>query len=179
MSQNTHLHCACGQVHLEVERMPIMSVECYCNSCRQAGARLHELSPDHLIVSENGGTRFVLYRKDRVRLVSGADHLKEFRLTADSPTRRVIATCCNMPVFLEFQNGHWLSLYGHLWPQGTLPPLQLRTMTSDLPDPSVLSDDVPNAGHQTPAFFMKLLVAWAAMGFRTPTLTYVNGEVRA
>ena len=123
-------------------------------------------------------TRFVLYRKDRVRFLKGTDLLREFRLTPETKTRRVVATCCNTPVFLEFQNGHWLSLYGGLWPAGTLPPLQLRTMTSDLPAGTVLPDDVPNMKQQSGAFFVKLLGAWIAMGFRSPKLAFVKGELQ-
>ncbi len=53
-----------------------------------------------------------MHRKDRVRILSGAEQLKEYRLSADAGTRRVIATCCNTPVFMEMKGGHWLSLYG-------------------------------------------------------------------
>jgi len=43
----------------------------------------------------DGGTDYVLYRKDRVQCVTGQEYLEEHRLKPDSPTRRVIATCCN------------------------------------------------------------------------------------
>ena len=130
------------------------------------------------ILGENGTTRLVLYRKDRVNIVKGADLLRNFRLKPQSKTCRVIASCCNTPVFLDFKSGHWLSLYGSLWPAGTLPPLEMRTMTSDLTDASVLSDDVPNPKRHTFSFFTKLLGAWAAMGFRIPKVA-VNGEIDA
>jgi hypothetical protein len=79
-------------------------------------------------------------------------------------------TCCNTPIFLEFESGHWLSMYGHLWPKGTRPSLELRTMTSDLSDSSVLPDDVPNSKRQSFSFIAKLLGAWIAMGFRSPKM---------
>ena len=119
-----------------------------------------------------------MYRKDRVRFLKGTDRLKAFRLTPTSTTRRAVATCCNTPVFLEFHGGHWLSLYGCLWPKGTLPPLELRTMTSDLPDASVLTNDVPNGKRQSLWFYAKLLGAWIAMGFKVPKIA-VNGEIHA
>lgn len=178
MTQITQLACACGQVHIEVEKAPIVSAECHCNSCRAAGERLQSLPAAPPVLRENGGTHFVLYRKDRVRFTKGADLLKEFRLTRQSKTRRVVASCCNTPVFLELENGHWLSLYAGLWPKGTLPPLELRTMTSDLADASVLSNDVPNGKRQSLSFFAKLFGAWAAMGFKSPKIT-VNGEINA
>lgn len=178
MTQITRLACACGQVHIEVEKAPIVSAECHCNSCRSAGEKLQALPDAPPVLEANGGTRFILYRKDRVRFTKGADLLKEFRLTPQSKTRRVVASCCNTPVFLELENGHWLSLYGHLWPEGKLPPLELRTMTSDLPDASLLSNDVPNGKRQSLSFFAKLLGAWVAMGFKSPKIT-VNGEINA
>jgi hypothetical protein len=179
MTQSNQLRCACGQVRLEVERAPIVSTECYCNSCRAAGARLQGLPAAQAILGKDGGTRFVLYRKDRVRFVAGTDRLKEFRLTREAKTRRVVATCCNTPIFLEFHNGHWLSLYGCLWQDGTQPPIELRTMTSDLPDAAVLARDIPNGKRQSLSFFAKLLGAWIAMGFRSPKITCVEGEIHA
>ena len=92
------LHCACGKTRVEIAGTPIVSSECYCNSCREAGARLQSLAGAPRLLDGNGGTRFVLYRKDRVRFVEGADAPKEFRLTPASKTRRVVASCCNTPL---------------------------------------------------------------------------------
>lgn len=179
MTEITRLACACGQVHLEAERAPIVSSECHCDSCRAAGVRLRTLPAAPPFLETNGGTRFVLYRKDRVRFLKGTELLKEFRLTSGAKTRRVVAACCNTPVFLEFENGHWLSLYGCLWPEGTLPQLELRTMTGDLPPGTTLSDEVPNGKRQSISFFAKLLGAWIAMGFRSPKITVVDGKIHA
>lgn len=172
------LSCTCGQVRLAVETAPIASVECCCTSCREASARLARLPGAVPALGPFGTTRFELHRKDRVRVLADEENLSEFRLTPKSKTRRVIATCCNTPVFLEFKGGHWLSLYGTLWPKGTLPPLQMRTMAGDLPDPSVLPDDVPNARSHSLSFFAKLLRAWVAMRFRSPKVA-VGGAVQA
>jgi hypothetical protein len=169
-----HLRCACGRVELDVEGTPILSAECCCKSCRTAGARLQSLPGAAPLLGEHGTTRFELYRKDRVRFLAGTDLFAELRLAPGARTRRVVATCCNTPVFLDFEKGHWLSLYGGLWPTGSLPRLEMRTMKSDLSDPGVLPDDVPNARRQSLAFFAKLLGAWVAMGFRTPKLPRVE-----
>jgi hypothetical protein len=50
-------------------------------------------------------------------------------------------------------------------------------MTSDLPDGVLLADDVPSGTRHTVSFFAKLLVAWIAMGFRSPAVTVVNGDI--
>jgi hypothetical protein len=176
MTQTTQLTCGCGQVHLEVTNAPIINAECCCNSCREAATRLRTLPLAPAFLESNGNTRFVFYRKDRIRFVKGVEHFKELRLKPESKTRRVVATCCNTPVFLEFKNGHWLSLYGCLWPKGALPPLDVRTMTKDLPAGTVLPDDVPNASQQTISFMVKLLGAWIAMGFKVPKVN-VGGEL--
>ena len=51
-------------------------------------------------------------------------------------------------------------------------------MTRDLEDPSALPDDVPNAKSHNFSFFIKLLGAWIAMGFRSPKIP-VKGEIHA
>jgi hypothetical protein len=103
--------------------------------------------------------------------------LSEHRLSTDSKTRRVIATCCNTPMFLEFTHGHWLSVYGALWPAASLPSLQLRTMTRSRAEGVVLPDDVPNPATHTFSFYAKLFGAWAAMSFRAPKIEFVKGRL--
>lgn len=179
MNRTTPLSCRCGQLRLEVIGAPISSPECCCNSCREAATILEALPGAPPFREPTGTTRYVMQRKDRVRFLSGTEHLRAFRLTPESGSRRIVATCCNTPVCLELKGGHWLSLYGVLWPSGTLPPPDLRTMAGDLPDPGILPDDVPNLKGQSGMFFAKLLLAWAAMGFRVPKLSFEPGELRA
>lgn len=146
-----------------------MTTECHCTSCRTAGASFAALEGAPAFLSPNNGTPFVMMRKDRVDIVAGGESLTAYRL-GDSPTRRVLAACCNTPVFLEFQNGHWLSIYASVWPRDRMPEIGLRTMTSDLPDGSLLDDAVPSGGRHTLGFYAKLLGAWIAMGFKTPRI---------
>jgi len=166
----TELACRCGNVRLEVDADPILTAECCCNSCREAADRISALPGAPRVTDAKGATHFVLYRKDRVTLTSGAQALRAFRLTPDAKTRRLVATCCNTPLFLEFKGGHWASLYAGLWPAGTAPAPQMRTMARDLPDRSVLPHDIPTAATQSPRFMWLLVKSWAAMGFRSPQL---------
>jgi hypothetical protein len=172
----TEIHCACGKVALDVSGTPIIATECHCNSCRAAGERLGHLPGALQIRNPNNGTPYVLYRKDRVRFVSGREWLREFRLKPTSPTRRVVASCCNTPMFTEFKDGHWLSIYGRLWPQDTMPAMEIRTQTGDLPQGTVLDDTIPSGTPQTLQFYGKLLWSWVAMGFRVPKVD-VKGEI--
>lgn len=176
MTEQQKLACRCGQVILQIEGSHIVVTECLCDSCRKAGAILSGLPGASAILDEKGATPFVMHRKDRVRILSGNDVLKAYRLSPAAKTRRLVAICCNTPVLLEFEGGHWFSLYGHLWPEGTLPALEFRTMTSDLDDPSELPDDVPNLRQHSLAFYRRLFGAWVRMGFRSPKLV-VEGEL--
>jgi hypothetical protein len=171
----TVLSCRCGEAALKVQGSPIISVECLCADCQGAGTFLQGLPGAPPIIDENGSTRFVLYRKDRVWCMKGQGLLREHRLSASSKTRRVVATCCNTPMFLEFTSGHWLSVYGGLWPASSLPALELRTMTRSRPRGVILPNDVPNPGTHTFSFYTKLFRAWAAMGFRAPEVGVMKG----
>lgn len=177
MTNKTELACNCGKTGLRFKGKPILSSECLCSDCQRAGGILEALPGARPVLDENKATRFVLFRKDRVDCLRGQEHLREHRLRPDSKTRRVVASCCNTPMFLEFTQGHWLSVYGHLWPADTLPLLDLRTMTRDAPAGVALSDDVPNLGTHNLRFFARLIGAWGAMGFKTPKIDFVQGEL--
>lgn len=176
---NMSITCGCGQVVLNVQGAPIVSAECLCIDCQKAGEFLQGLPGAPEILDDNAATRFVLYRKDKVWCESGQSCLREHRLSTHSKTRRVVATCCNTPIFLEFTHGHWLSIYGGLWPVGTLPELEIRTMTRDRPKGVEFSDDVPSPNTHTASFFAKLFGAWVAMRFRSPKVDYVSGKIDA
>jgi hypothetical protein len=162
--------CQCGRVATTLTGKPILHAMCYCTSCRTAGLAFDQEPGAPSIVDAGGGTDLVLYRKDRVGRFTGGELLREHRLTPNSSTRRVVATCCNTPMFLDFTKGHWLSLYaGRL--SGT-PPLDMRIMTVDRLDKSALPDDAPSYPTRSAGFMMKLMAAWAAMGFRIPKLAW-------
>jgi hypothetical protein len=131
---------------------------------RTTDFRATRLDPD-------GGTGMILYRKDRVQCAMGQEHLEEHRLTPASPTRRVVATCCNSAMFADFTKGHWLSLFRNRFTQGA-PPLQMRVMTQDRPAGVELAGDVPNYEGHSGKFMLKLFAAWMAMGFRTPRIAW-------
>src|SRR3546814_2852439 len=81
--------CQCGAVTLELAGKPIVAATCYCHSCQAAGKEFAALPGAPAVVGADGGTPFVLMRKDRLTWLSGSDRLGEHRLTPDSPTRRI------------------------------------------------------------------------------------------
>src|SRR5271165_5924840 len=68
--------CACGCVEYEAIGAPITSVICYCASCQKAGRDFEQLPDAPPVLDSDGGTAFVLYRRDRVRRRQGQGHLK-------------------------------------------------------------------------------------------------------
>ena len=100
----------------------------------------------------------------------GQQYLEEHRLKPDSPTRRVIAKCCNSAMFLDFTKGHWLSMFRNRFPIGA-PPLEMRVMTKERRVGVELADDLPNYSGHSGKFMLKLIAAWIAMGFRRPEIT--------
>lgn len=165
--------CTCETVHITTVGEPIMSVACYCSSCQTAGRQLTD-DAGSTVVNADGGTEFVLLRKDRVNWSIDPASLVEHRLSPQSPTRRVRAACCGAPLFLEFQNGHWLSMYTARLPTSRRPAIQLRTMTRDAPNGVTFNDGIPSKQTHSLGFMARLLWAWVAMGFRSPEVKVGN-----
>ena len=161
--------CRCGKVELEILGAPILRGICYCASCQEAGRR-HQATPTaDSVLAEDGGTDYVLYRKDRIRCTKGGDLLEERRLKPDSPTRRMFARCCDTAMFVDFTKGHWLTVYRGRLPND-MPPATMRLMTAEGPHGVTLPDDMANYPGRSGKFILKLLRAWVAMGFRRPAV---------
>ena len=148
---NLTLVCRCGATALETVGAPISVATCHSESCKLAARRFEQELGVGPALGTAGGVDYALFRKDCVSLLRGMSNLADYRLTKDAPTRRVVATCCNSPMFLDFKPGYWVSLYRSSLPDQAPPP-QMRTYTA--------------------RFFLKLLGAWAAMGFRRPKLSF-------
>jgi hypothetical protein len=169
MTDPTTIACLCGRCRLTLRGQPILTAECHCESCRLATDHFEEELGAPKERSTAGGVPYVLWRKDRMERIEGEELMVGYRLKPGATTRRVIATCCKAPMFLEFSAGHWLSLNAARFPASERPAMELRTMTSDRQDSSPLPDDIPNAKtHSGAGFMRRLLMAWVAMGFRNP-----------
>jgi hypothetical protein len=155
-------------VEYEAIGAPITSAVCYCASCQQAGRALEQLPAAPPVLEPDGGTSVILFRKDRVRCVHGREQLEAHRLRPDSPTRRLVATCCNSAMFLDFTRGHWLSMYRRRFPADA-PQIEMRLMTKYRRAAVALDGDVPSHRGLSGGFMIKLLAARIAMGFRSPT----------
>ena len=169
MSETHKIHltarCSCGSVQFEAIGAPITSVVCYCESCQEGSRQIEALPNGRAVCDSDGGTAYVLYRKDRVQYSKGTPLLRGHKLKDESSTKRVVAACCSSPMFLEFEKGHWLSVYRRAL-RGDLPPLEMRVHTKSKPAGSVLPNDIPNYPAYSAKFMAKLFAAWVAMLLR-------------
>ncbi len=158
--------CTCGRVSLEITGDPITSLVCYCNDC-QAGARqIEALTSAPPVQDPDGGTSYIVYRKDRVRAIEGADLLKPLKLKPASATNRVIASCCNAAMYLNFDDGkHWVDIYRERV-GASAPPLEMRICTRFAPKDASIPADVPGYKGYPFRLITKLIGAKFAMLFR-------------
>ncbi|MCE9662696.1 hypothetical protein LY622_04515 [Halomonas sp. M5N1S17] len=154
--------CACGGVELEVLGSPILGAACYCDDCQEGARQIEALPHACPVMGPDGGTEYLLYRKDRMRCSKGGDLMRDNKITTDSPTRRVVATCCNSAMFLDFQKGHWFSVYRARF-GGNAPPLQMRIQTKFKPENCDIPNDMPSYATYPFKFVAKLMASRVAM----------------
>jgi hypothetical protein len=161
----THLtaRCSCGSLELEAIGAPITSVACYCDDCQEGSRQIEALPNARPVRDSDGGTAYVLYRKDRVECSRGVQFLQSYTLREKSATNRVVATCCNSAMFMNFDDSkHWVPVYRARF-QGEVPPLEMRICTKFKPDSSDVPSDVRSYSTFPFKFVAKLVGARIAM----------------
>jgi hypothetical protein len=154
------------QRELKGSGVPIVSNICYCADCQKGSHQIEELPNAGLVMDPDGGTAYILYRKDRIECSKGAALLKSYKIKENSVTNRVVATCCNSAMFMNFDKGRfWVSAYRARF-RGDVPPLQMRICTRFKPAVVVLPNDVPSYPGYPLRFMAKLLGSGAAMLLR-------------
>lgn len=165
-ASTVELRCACGEVRLAVTGAPIVVASCYCDDCQAGAAKLEALPGARRVKDADGGTWAALYRKDRYRVMQGGGRLERLKLRSGSPTNRLVATCCNSAMMIDFDRGpHWVAMYrpGFASPP---PPLEMRLQTRFALDPTSLpADGIPSYRMFPARFIGKLLAARVAMLF--------------
>src|ERR1700756_4539764 len=102
MNANPHMtaSCSCGSVELKAFGMPIASNVCYCADCQKGSQQIEALPNAGPVRDPDGGTAYILYRKDRIECSKGSALLKSYKIKASSVANRVVATCCNSAMFM-------------------------------------------------------------------------------
>ena len=162
---NLTARCACGSIEIEAAGAPIVSVVCYCDDCQEGSRQIEALPNAPSVRDPDGGTAYVLYRKDRIRYAKGEPLLKSHRIKKKTDTNRMVATCCNSAMVMRFDDSkHWVPVYRARL-QGDVLPLEMRICTKFAPDSGKVPRDVPNYPGFSVRFIGKLLRARIAMMF--------------
>lgn len=157
------LSCVCGRVAVEAAGAPIASVICYCDDCQEGARQIRSLPYAACVEDPEGGTAYLVYRKDRITCLTGASLLRHHKIKEESATNRVIATCCNTAMFLSFDDGkHWVDLYRSRC-EGDVLPVQMRICTKFKPDSHTIPTDLPQHSRYPTSLLVKLILARVAM----------------
>ena len=162
--------CNCKRVAVVAFGPPITAAACYCDSCQEAARQIGALPNAPRVAGSDGGTEYVIYRKDRVLCTQEKEMLKAYKLDPESPTSRVVASCCNTAMLLTFDdNKHWVDLYRSRC-FGDVPSLRMRVCTRFAPDAERLPGDIPQFPSYPPRFIAALVRARFGMWFNPTRL---------
>ena len=155
--------CTCGNVEFDAQGAPITSLVCYCDDCREAARQLEALPNAPPLREADGGTGYIAFRKDRVACTKGAAQLRKHKIKENSPTNRLVATCCNATMLLSFDDSkHWVDFY-RTRVRENLPPIEMRVCTKFAT--GEVPKDVPIYPGYAPKFLAKLMAARIAILF--------------
>jgi hypothetical protein len=132
MTKTTPNHvaqCRCGAVEIGGWGDPLVVAACYCDDCQAASERLAASANGAPAARADGGTEFMVFRRDRIACMRDAENLQPMRLTAASKTRRMIADCCATPMYVSFDDKRpWVSALRAGFGAGA-PPVEMRICT--------------------------------------------------
>jgi hypothetical protein len=158
--------CACGAVVLEATGPAIACAVCYCADCQEGSRAIEALEHAGPVRDPDGGTAYVLFRKDRYRYLQGSHLLADRKIREASATARVLATCCNSAILMRFDDArHWVSVYRARC-QGAAPSVEMRICTRYRSSDTELPGDVPSSPMYPVALMARLLTSRIAMAFR-------------
>ena len=167
--QPTHVaHCECGAVEVGAWGEPIIVNACYCDDCQTAAKQLIESGRAASAASADGGTEFMVFRRDRIACTRGAERLRAMKLADASKTRRMIAGCCATPMYLAFDDKRpWVSAFRASF-GADAPPVEMRICTRFRRSEESADDGAPSHPGYPPAMMIRILAAWPLMLFSRP-----------
>ena len=157
--------CRCGAVELAAFGQPIVASACYCVDCQAAARQIATRADAPNAAEPDGGTEYLLFRKDRFACVHGAERLQALRLKDTSATRRMIASCCGSAMVMAFDDArHWVSACRARF-VGDVPPVEMRICAKFRTSHAPLDSRVPNYPGYAPRLIVRLLASRLAMAF--------------
>jgi hypothetical protein len=160
--------CRCGAVEIGAWSEPLVVTACYCDDCQAASERLAVSANSPPLASPDGGTEFMVFRRDRIACTRGAENLEAMRLTAATKTRRMVAGCCATPMYVSFDDKRpWVSAFRARF-GADAPPVQMRICTRFRRADDKAKDDSPEHKGYPAAMILRVLAVWPRMLFSRP-----------
>jgi hypothetical protein len=161
-------HCRCGAVEIGAWGYPIIVTACHCDDCRAAAQQIAASANLALAAGDDGGSEFMVFRRDRIACTRGAENLQAMRLTAASKTRRMIAGCCKRPMYVAFNDKRpWVSAFRASF-GADAPPVEMRICTRFRRSDDKANDGLPSHPGYPPAMIVRILAAWPLVLFSRP-----------
>lgn len=155
--------CSCGAVTLLALGQPIVASVCYCDNCQMAARQIAEFGGSSKVADPDGGTQYLVFRKDRLVCSEGPERLQVFRLKHAPATRRMVASCCDSAMYMAFDDArHWVSAYRARF-VGDVPPLEMRICTASRASTEPLDSSIPGYAGYPPSMMFRLLFSRFAM----------------
>lgn len=154
--------CACGSVEIALDAAPIAALSCCCDDCQAAGARLEALPGAPPFREPCGGTPATLFPKTALKVTRGQGKLVPVRLNDRSPTKRMVATCCNSFLYVAFDRGpFWIDVVNARFAgDAPRPRWRIQTRFLDVPPPP----DMTNHPKYPQALVWRLALAGVLAG---------------
>jgi hypothetical protein len=165
----THVaHCRCGAVEIGAWGDPIVVTACHCDDCRAAAQQIAASANLALAASDDGGSEFMVFRRDRIACTRGAENLQAMKLTAASKTRRMVAGCCKTPMYVAFDDKRpWVSAFRASF-GAHAPPVEMRICTRFRRSDGRANDGLPSHPGYPAAMIVRILAAWPLVLFSRP-----------
>jgi hypothetical protein len=133
-----------------------------------AAEQIAASAPSAPAATADGGTEFMLFRWDRVACMRGAENLHAMKLTPASNTWRMVAGCCETPMYVGFDDKKpWVPALRAQFGAGA-PPVEMRICTRFRPSNDKTADGPPSHPGYPPAMIVRILAAWPLMLFSRP-----------
>ena len=160
--------CRCDAVEIGAWSNPLVVAACYCDDCQAASGRLAASANGAPVASADGGTEFVVFRRDRIACTRGAENLKVMRLRDATKTRRMVAGCCATPMYVSFDDKRpWVSAFRASF-GADAPPVQMRICTRFRRTEDKAKDDLPEHKGYPAAMILRVLAVMPRMLFSRP-----------
>lgn len=151
--------CRCGAIEISAWGKPIAVNTCYCNDCQAAARKLAAAPQAGSVMNADGGTEFMLFRRDRIACTRGAQQLEALRLNDNTRTRRMLSTCCSTPMYMAFDDKRpWVSAFRASF-GASAPPVQMQICTRFRHSQSIPDQGLPSHPGYPPAMMLRLLAA--------------------